>query len=288
MHSTLNPNETDPHDILEIAPDVVLVAPGDREFSNLPRDAMRRRSDPPTHVGSAFVDTSFRAAAVNSSHVLGDWRSIGRRAKLGFFALLLGTCIGTAAITWQSYGDAAKEVIARWIPPFVPTSSPPPENPGLPDQPSPPAEQASAAAAAAPAQPAPLAQTSESVAPAIAVQSPDPAPSLQSVVGDLAAMGNEIEQLKASIQQLKANQEQMSRDLAKVSEQNPRPKISARPPRSAAVPARRPMPPFPPPQAAAAPALPQATAPPPPPEPQPQATAQPQAEAVPRPPMPVR
>jgi hypothetical protein len=54
--------------------------------------------------------------------------------------------------------------------------------------------------------------------------------------------------------------------------------------------ARKPMPPFPPPQSAAAPTLPQAAAPsvPQQTEPQPQATAPPQAEPVPRPPMPVR
>jgi hypothetical protein len=285
MYSTLNPKEPDPHDILVIAPDVVLVAPGDREFSNLPHDAMGRRSDPLT--GAAFVDTTFRAAAVNNMQVLGDRSSIARRAMLGFIGLLLAVCIGTAAIAWQSYGDTAREIIARWAPQFVLTSSPPPENPGLPDQPSPPADQASAAETA-PSQPAPLAQTPEGVAAAAAARSPEAAQSLQSVVGDLATMGHEIEQLKASVQRLKANQEQMSRDMARVPEQNLRPKISARPPRSAAAPVRKPMPPFPPPQAAVAPTLPQAMVPPQPPEPQPQARAQPQTEPVPRPPMPVR
>ena len=72
---------------------------------------------------------------------------------------------------------------------------------------------------------------------------------------DLATAGQEIEQLKASIEQLKASQEQMFRDVAKASEQNRRPKISASLPRSAAAPPRKPMP-FRPSQAAAAPTLP--------------------------------
>jgi hypothetical protein len=80
--------------------------------------------------------------------------------------------------------------------------------------------------------------------------------------------------------------------VAKASEQNRRPKVSASPPRSAAAPPRKPMP-FRPSQAAVAPTLPQAAAPSVlrQPEPQPQATVQPQVEAelssVPRPPMPV-
>jgi hypothetical protein len=46
---------------------------------------------------------------------------------------------------------------------------------------------------------------------------------------DLASEGQEIEQLKAS-------QRQISRDVAKASEQNLRPRMSAPPPRSAAAP----------------------------------------------------
>jgi hypothetical protein len=127
------------------------------------------------------------------------------------------------------------------------------------------------------------------------------------MAGDLAHAEQEIEQLKASIAQLKTSQQQMSRDIAKVSEakvaeaklsearvaeakasqQNLRSRLSAAVRRSAAAPARKPMPPFPPSQAAAAPPLPQAAAPPVPQQ-QPQTSTQPQAELVPRPPMPLR
>jgi hypothetical protein len=297
MHSTLKPKPTDdPHDVLVVAPDVVQVAPADQELSNLLHDAARYLSDAQTHTGSDVpaglplppVDTTFRPAN-NNVQVRDDRASIGRRAVRGLTGFVLVACIGAAAIAWQSSGNVAKHIIAKWAPNFILTSLLPLENPGLPEQPIPPAIQASAAKAALPP-PAPLAQTApEGVAPTAAALSPESARLRQSMAGDLATVGQEIEQLKASIEQLRASQEQMSRDIAKASEQNHlRPRISARP---AAAPARKPMPPFPPPQqAAAAPTSPQAAAPyvPRQPDPQPQATAQPETEPVPRPPMPVR
>jgi hypothetical protein len=309
MHSTLNPTQTDPDDILVVAPDIVLVAHADK--SDPAHDATSRPWDPQIPAGSDVsagpsvppVDTTFRAAAINTVQnnvrVPGDRPSIGARAIRAFIGFLLALCIGVAGVAWQSYGDAAKQMIARWAPQLTLTSSPPLENPGLPEQPNPPAVQASAAKAAPPQPPA-LAQTASE---GVAALSPAAAQLLQSVE-------QEIEQLKARIAQLKASQEQMSRDIAKVSEvkasevkasevraseQNLRPRISAisPPPRRPAVaPAHRPMPaPYPPAQAAAVPPpLPQAVAPyvPQQPEPPPQARAQPQDEPVPRPPMPVR
>jgi hypothetical protein len=291
MHSTPNPKEIDPRDFL-------IIAPEDKELSNLAHDAMRC-SSAQTRMGSDFsagspippVDLRFRRAAVNNVEVPGDRPSIGRRAVRAFIRFLWVACIGGAGVAWQFYGDAAKQIIAKWAPQFVLILSPPLENPRLPEQPTPPAVQASATKAAPP-QPAPLAQTgTEGIAPTAAL-SPESAQSLQSMARDIATAGQEIEQLKANIEQLKVSQEQMFRDVAKASEQNRRPKVSASPLRSAAAPPRKPMP-FPPSQAAVAPTLPQAAAPSVlrQPEPQPQATAQPLVEpepsSVPRPPMPV-
>jgi hypothetical protein len=283
MHSTPNPKQTDPRDFL-------LIAPEDEELSNLAHDAMRY-SSAQTRMGSDFsagppiplVDLTFRPAAVNNVEVPGDRPSIGRRAVRAFIRFLWVACIGGAGVAWQFYGDAAKQIVAKWAPQFVLILSPPLENPRLPEQPTPPAVQASATKAAPP-QPAPLAQTpTEGIAPTAAALSPESAQLLQSMARDLATAGQEIEQLKAS-------QEQMFRDVAKASEQNRRPKISASPPRSAAAPPRKPMP-ISPSQAAAAPTLPQAAAPSVLRQPEPQATAQPQVEpelsSVPRPPMPV-
>jgi hypothetical protein len=296
MHSTLKPKPTDdPHDVLVIAPDLVQVAPADRELSDLLHDAARHLSDAQTHTGSDVpagpplppVDTTFRPA-FNNVKVPDDRVSIGGRAVRALTGFLLVACIGAAAIAWQSSGTVAKQVIAKWAPKFILTSLLPLENPAVPEQPTPPAIQASAAKAAAPPPAPPTQAAPEGAAPTAAAAAPEPAQLRHSMADDLATVGQEIEQLKASIDQLKAGQEQMSRDIAKASEQNHvRPRISARP---AAAPARRPMPPFPPPQAAAAPASPQAAASSVPrqPDPQPQATTQPETEPVPRPPMPVR
>jgi hypothetical protein len=319
MQSTLSPKQADdPHDVLVVAPDAaVRVVPSDEELSNLLHQAARHRSDTPTGAASDLpagatvppVDTTFRPAAVNDVLVAGHRRSIGGQAVRAFTALLLAVCIGGAAIAWQSSGNVAKQIVAKWAPQFILTSLLPVEKPGLSEQSAPPVAQADAANAAPP-QPAPPAQSAaEAVAPA-AAPSADSAQLIQSMARDLASVGQVVEQLKASIEQLKAGQQQMSRDAAKVSEakasevktsevttseQNLRPRISALPPRPPAARARKPMPPYyPPPQAAAAPVLPQTAAPyvPRQPEPPPQATAppltDPELASVPRPPMPVR
>ena len=284
MDSTLNGEQTDPRNVFarvheEIERAYKQIAVADEQIARtLAQDAARH---PP--------------AAVNNVQVPVDRPSFGRPAVRGFVGLLLAACIGVAAIAWQSsYGDAAKQVIARWAPQLVLTSWPPPENPRLPAQQSPPAVQV-AAANAAPPPPAPLAQTeAEGVAPSASALSPESAQLLQSMARDLATVGQEIEQLKASTEQLKTNQEQMARDnaraaeqfkasqeqmardIAKASEQSLRPKISAPLPRPTATPARKPVPILPSPQARA----------------QPQDTPQPQAEpqlpSAPRRPVPVQ
>src|ERR1700731_3607731 len=100
MHSTLNPKQTDPRDIL-------LVAHEDKELSNLARDAMRYSSDPQTRMGSDFsagppippVNMTFRpAAGVNNVQVPCDRPSIGRRAVRAFTGFLLTACIGGAGV----------------------------------------------------------------------------------------------------------------------------------------------------------------------------------------------
>src|SRR5882724_13629044 len=212
MQSTPNQRQAadpyaDPHDD-------VLVARIDEELSKLAHDAMRDPSDPQTHMGSDFsagpavppVDTTFRPAAVNQ----GLRPSFGMRAVRAFVGFLLAVCIGVAGVVWQAYGDAAKQMIARWTPQLVATSSPPPENPGLPEQPSPPAVQANAAKAVPP-QPAPPAQAAPEGAAPAAAAAPESAVLLESMARELASARQEIEQLKAS-------QEQMSRDMAKSSD----------------------------------------------------------------------
>jgi len=260
MESTLNPNQTDPRDVLFARADEELahayeqikradeeLARADDQFSKLERDAARRTS-----------------------------AKRGNRPSLvrGFTGLLMAACIGVAAIVWQSsYGDAAKQIIARWAPQSTMTSSLPLEKTGLPALPVPITVQA-AAAEAAPSQPAPQAQTAPGdVAPTTAALPPELAQLLQTMARDLATVEQEILQLKISqeqlktsqeqmasdnakaVDQLKASQEQMTRLIAKASEQNLRP-TPAPPPRPIATPARKPVPTLPSPQARAHPQAP--------------------------------
>jgi hypothetical protein len=334
----------DPHDVLVVTPDAVPVAPANDQLSSVLHDAARlladaqkpqtpQESDTGSEKGSDVpagppvppvppvdatlvppVDATFRPAAVDDILGTGQRRSLGRQAIRAFTALLLAACIGVAATAWQVGGGVTKKLIAKWVPQLALTSPALQEKLGLSASPAAPAVapaavEAAAPQAATPQAPAPQAaapaQTvAESAAPAAAAPAPETTPSLQSMTRDLASLGQQVEQLKATIGQLKAGPQQMSLDMAKISsrasEPNPRPRISTAPPRPVAARAHKPVPPYPASQAAAAPALPQAAAPypaaapyyaPRQPEPLP-ATTQPQPDpeltSVPRPPMPVQ
>src|SRR5579871_2941984 len=335
MPSTPDAKQNDPHDVLEIAPDVVLVARAEEELSRLAREAKNRsdmkstqpKSQPqPPRIESEVaardvpaVDTSFRAARI------ADGPSMAQRMGRGAVGLLLAVCVGGAAVAWRASGEVAKETIANWVPQFALKSSPPAEqNPPAAQDPAPaasPVQQASAAAPAAaqdtPAETPPAATTSLAAAAAAAIPAPaDQTQQLQSMARDLANLGQEVTLLKASLAELKASNEQMSHELAKVSEQNQRLKMSALQAKAAVPPARKPVtsfrptqagisaapppapyPPsqgsYPPPQASAPYPPPQAAAPYPPPQtayvPPSQAPSQPPVDPdIPRPPMPLR
>src|SRR5260221_9676819 len=164
MHSTLNPKPTD------------LIVRYFEQIALEDEQMARPSAD----------DAARHPPAANNIQVPGDRPWFGRSAVRGFVGLLLAACIGVAAVAWQSYGDAAKPIIARWAPQFVLSL----EKPGPPAQQSPPAVQTSAATAAPP-QPAPLAQTAaEGVAPTAA---PESAQLLQSMARDVATAGHEID-----------------------------------------------------------------------------------------------
>jgi hypothetical protein len=307
MHSTVKLKETDPRDVPAIAPDVIPAAWADKVLADVTRDAASQPSEQAPDTGSSAaaaptVDTTFRAAAADNIHVPGGRPSTGRWTKNAVRIFMLALC-GALAAAWQHYGDAARPMISNWVAASSPTSTPPPEKTDLAGQPGSPAVQASAADQT-PSQPASPAQPPEGAAPAATALSPDTAQLLQSMARDLAAMGRQIEQLKASIAELKAGQQPMARDVAKSSEAktsgikpaevkpsvpNQRPRLSP-PPRSAAAPARKPMPAYPPAQAAALPPLPQAAPPPTSLQsaPPPQTAVRPEDEPVVRPPMPLR
>ena len=328
MQSTPPLKDTDPHDVFAI--ESLLHAHAEKA-PPLVHDPAAASAAPQVHVAPPIsvgaptpqVEPTFRAPDVpdvqlenvRPSEIKVDGlrppgeRPMGKWAKRLVMALL-GLCGATAAAAWQHYGDQAKAMAAEWTPPFVLAALPSATKSAVAEQPSVPAteaattEQAAAqpAAATAPAQPEPA---------ATAAAAPLPESSqLQSMARDLAAMGQQVEELKTTVAQLRASQAQMVRELAKASEakavetrpaeQNLPPRVSALTPPAprpaAPPPVRKPKPaysyspPTAPAPIAAAPAAPlppvQAAAPPPPAPPK--QTIADDGEPVVRPPMPLR
>jgi hypothetical protein len=226
MHQTLNPKPADdPHDILVVGPGAAVMVPTDEELSKLARSLRNSPSPQQSPTGADLspaatvppVDTTFRPTAVGDIRGLGRPTAIGKAARAFAAALLLAACAGAASISWQSYGDAAGAMIARWAPQRV-LAWLPLEKPAPVAQPAPPAVPANVANAD-PAQAGGIAPNpAEDAAPAVPAAPPDAPQSLDSMANQLASARQEIEQLKASIEELKAGQQQMARDLVKASD----------------------------------------------------------------------
>jgi chemotaxis protein histidine kinase CheA len=303
MLSTLD-GKNDPHDVLEIAPDVVLVARAVAEFPALAPDTAHRPLDRqpnmgfPPSAGEAIprVDTSFRATDTSGGRSHGAW---ARRAAVVF---LFALCSAFAAAAWERYGDDAQATVAGITPQIIPAlmSWLPMQKPATAAQtdPAPVTQTAASTDQAAPASAAQPAVGAMAAAPAAAASSAsDQAEALQSMARDVANLTQQVGELQASIAQLKANQEQMARDKAKAPEARvsevrpaapvePRPTKLGAPPRPlGTLPVHRSRPPaYPPAQTAYVPpppAAPVQIAPPP-------VAAQPDGDPVVRPPMPVR
>jgi hypothetical protein len=142
--------------------------------------------------------------------------SVGKRASRTLARYLITFCIGVAAtLAWQSYGDAAREMIANsspqlgWLAP----------------------------------QAAPLTQTAPSIVPPAAPSALSP--ELLQLKAGLVAVQQSVDQLAA---QIAAGQQQMAGDIANLqaADQDILHKISTPPPRPAAPPARKPVPLTPP------------------------------------------
>jgi len=228
--------KNDPHDVLEIAPDVVLVARSAAEFPSLAPDAASQpftRQPNMGNMGAAAdptaaprVDTTFRASDVNDIPGHGSGGRWLRRAAMAFLFALVSV-FGTAA--WQRYGDDAQAMaagltphidLAAWLP-WQKSDAATPADTSAP-QAAPASSVATAdadqATPAAPAAAQPADSTGAAPATAAAPPSPaaqDPTQALQSMSRDMANLSQQIETLKASIAELKANQEQLSREVAK-------------------------------------------------------------------------
>jgi hypothetical protein len=227
MQASAKPKSAeDRRDFVVIPSDQVRVAPSDAEISDLLRAAARQHSEAGVHAAADLnpsaqvpvpaVDTTFRATNVNDN-VPTRGQTFGRRLMRAVAALLLAMGIGAAALTWQTFGYAAKKVLITWVPKWAIVASLPLDKLGLGPNSSPSDSPADAAPAQADAS-APAATdtgTTANAAATVPAPSPDATERLQSMAHDLASANQEIETLKAGIAELKASQQQMSRDLAK-------------------------------------------------------------------------
>ncbi len=288
MPSTLRQIADDPHDA-PIAPDIVPAEWADCVSQRPANDATSREKlfAEIRHAAATTapkVDNTFRATDVNDIPALRNRSSARAWIKRAVMAFMFAFVSAIAAAAWKHHGDAATQTLADWVPSVGASSSPATETPAA-------AEPTTGAAAQRAAdQPSDAAQAASGTA----ALPPEAEQQIQSMARDLAAMGQQIEQLKATIQQLRANQQAAvapAPPAARPPALKPaQPKVTALPPRPAAPPppAYQPRPAYPPAmQATAVPPPAAATAPPPAYQPPPQATTQPNGEPVVRPPMPM-
>lgn len=249
--------DNDPHDAVQISPDVIrasrvgseaptlapeLTTRPEPKFAPAPAINLEPRVNPGPEpqalepqalepqalepkAAAPSVDTMVRVTA-------DDGRNRERRSAAGkwlrgaFVTFLFAGGSAAATIAWEQHGDTATQMLAQWVPSLaslLPSSSQ--TAPGPSAQAAPPVAQDQAADQSAPA---PAAQ-SAAAAPAPATTQPVvAAPSVESMTRDIAAMARQIEQLKANIAELKAGQEQMVREMAKPS--TPKPTAEAKPP----------------------------------------------------------
>jgi hypothetical protein len=101
MDTTLNPKQTDPRP--------VLLARADEELAHAYEQI--------TRAAEQIARAEEQLSRLEHDAVPGNRPLLDRPAVRGLTGLLLAACISVAAIAWQSsYGDAAKEIIARWAP----------------------------------------------------------------------------------------------------------------------------------------------------------------------------
>lgn len=315
--------DNDPHDAVQISPDVVRASRLTSEAPTLapeftarpePKFAPEPKLSPEPKfipVSAPSVDTAVRVTA-SDGHNRRKRSAAGRWLRGAFVTFLFAGGSAAATIAWEKHGDIATQKLAEWTPALM--SLLPSTSQTTPVQTTP-VEGAQAAAPVAPDQATDQTAATTPAAPVVtaaaapAATQSDATQTVESMTRDIAAMAQQIEQLKANIAELKAGQEQMVREMAKplapkpvaeVKPVNPPARVSALPQRAPAPmppPVRKPkpvvshsyMPAYSPPPLAPPPPPSQAATVPPPVAP-PVATTQTVADddgPVVRPPMPV-
>ncbi|WP_441235816.1 hypothetical protein [Bradyrhizobium sp. 930_D9_N1_4] len=246
--------DNDPHDAVQISPDMVLasrpisVAPAlAPEITARPEPKFAPESKIKTEIkpeinpepkfsavaepqaATPSVDTAVRVAA-SDGPVRPKRSAAGKWLRGAFVTFLFAGGSAAATIAWEKHGDTVKPMLAQWTPalaallpaasqtaPVAAAQAAPPTQQAATDQP---VDQPAVQATAQPATPPPV-----QVAAAPAATQPD---TVQSLTRDLGLMAQQIEALKANIAELKAGQEQMAREMAKPPA--PKPVVDAKPP----------------------------------------------------------
>lgn len=257
--------DNDPHDAVQISPDVVRVSRVSSEAPTLapefttrpePKFAPEPRLNPEPkftpvsgpQAAAPSVDTAVRVTA-SDGHSPRRRSTAGKWLRGAFVTFLFAGGSAAATIAWEQHGDTATQMLAEWTPALaslLPSTSQ--TAPVAAAQAAPPVAQDQTAdqTATPPAAPVVTAAAAPTATQADATQS------VESMTRDIATMAQQIEQLKANIAELKAGQEQMVREMAKapapkpVAEArppvDPRARVSALPPRAPAPPVRKPKP----------------------------------------------
>lgn len=188
MASTTPLRQTDvqpaePQSPIAIDPEVILAARADRIASGGASDAVRRSPErqgyAPASGAPPALDTTFRASHADAMPDKSERSSFGRWVLRIVATLLFAIISAVAAASWQNYGDHWQELVARWTP-RISLSSTKSDNPAAP-----------VTASTSPA-PAP----SPDSAPAVVAS--DSTELLQSMSRDLAALGQQVGDLKAA------------------------------------------------------------------------------------------
>lgn len=256
--------DNDPHDAVQISPDVVrasrltseaptlapeFTARPEPKFAPEPKLSPEPKfipvSAPPAAAPS--VDTAVRATA-SDDHNRRKRSAAGRWLRGAFVTFLFAGGSAAATIAWEKHGDIATQKLAEWTPalmsllPSTSQTTPVQTTPVEAAQAAPPVAPDQATdqtAATTPAAPVVTTAAAPAATPADATQT------VESMTRDIAAMAQQIEQLKANIAELKAGQEQMVREMAKPPA--PKPVAEVKPPvdpraRASALPQRAPAP----------------------------------------------
>ncbi|MDN5001897.1 hypothetical protein ACFQZO_13465 [Bradyrhizobium sp. GCM10027634] len=238
--------DNDPHDAIQISPEVVRASRPSSEAPTLapeltirpepkfapepkvtmepkfslvlePQAAKPQAVTPQTvtpQAAAPSVDTAVRVTA-SDDHVRPKRSAAGKWLRGAFVTFLFAGGSAAATIAWEKHGDTATQMLAQWTPALaslLPSTSTSQTAPVAAAQAAPPAaQQDQTADSTAPPPAAPVA----TAAAAPAATQADAASSAESMTRDIAAMALQIEQLKASIAELKAGQEQMVREMAK-------------------------------------------------------------------------